>query len=131
LLINVQKGTEIENIVYEGKLKLPELNSFVDEYALSKSEAKADYYIASKTQEEMKANSAKQGYRVVDSIDKMKDIVLDDMFAGLVYVTEKDQLPHLSVIEQFAEVYGDFINIVVLTLDDPKEAKKEFKGKLP
>ena len=37
----------------------------------------------------------------------------------------------MELMEQFGATYGEYINIVVLIVDDPAQIKKEFKGKLP
>lgn len=37
----------------------------------------------------------------------------------------------MPLVEELAIQYGDFINIVVLIVDDAATVKKEFKGKLP
>lgn len=53
MLVNVDNGTSgAKNIVYEGKLKLPELSQFMEDYALSANEAKQDFVIASKKRKE-------------------------------------------------------------------------------
>jgi|LakMenE01Jun11ns_1017448.scaffolds.fasta_scaffold9683410_2 hypothetical protein len=37
----------------------------------------------------------------------------------------------MQIVEELATQYGEFINIVVLIVDDAATVKKEFKGKLP
>lgn len=37
----------------------------------------------------------------------------------------------MALMEQLGAKYGEYINIVVLIVDDPASVKKELKGKLP
>jgi len=37
----------------------------------------------------------------------------------------------MSMVEELGKIYGQYINIVALIVDDPTAAKKELKGKLP
>jgi len=56
---------------------------------------------------------------------------MDEPFAGLVYAAQRNQAPHLPLLEELGAKYGEYINIVALIIDDPTTVKKEFKGKLP
>ena len=69
--------------------------------------------------------------RIVESVDEMKDFIMDDPLAALVYAAQREQAPHLALVEQLGQEYGEFINIVALIVDDPQTVKKEMKGKLP
>ena len=56
---------------------------------------------------------------------------MDEPFAALVYVAQRNQTPHLPLLEELGAKYGEYINIVALIIDDPATVKKELKGKLP
>ena len=52
------------------------------------------------------------------------------------YVAKKDQITHLSVVEEIARLYGTFINVGLYVVEDVAEVsadlKREFKtNKLP
>lgn len=130
--MHVESGAEpASNIVYDGKLKLPDLKAFVQEYALSADEAKEDYAITSKKRKEAATAQRLEGLRIVESIDEMKSLIMDENNAALVYAAQRDNAPHLPMVEQLGTKYGQYINIVALIVDDPAAAKKELKGKLP
>ena len=61
----------------------------------------------------------------------MKEIIMDEPFAALVYAAQRNHTPHMALLEQMGAKYGEYINIVALIVDDPATVKKEFKGKLP
>lgn len=132
MLVNVDNGTSgAQNIVYDGKLKLPELRQFMEDFALPANEAKQDYVIASKKRKESSQAQRLKGLRIVESVEEMKDFIMDDPLAALVYAAQREQAPHLALVEQLGQEYGEFINIVALIVDDPQTVKKEMKGKLP
>ena len=87
ILVNVQNGAdEATNITYEGKLKLPELRAFVDQYALDESQAKQDFAIASKQRKESKNGQRQNGFVIIEDIEELKDLILDESNAALVYI---------------------------------------------
>lgn len=132
LLVHVQNGADkAGNIVYDGKLKLPDLKAFVAEYALSPENAKEDYTITSKKRKEAATAQRLEGLRIVEDIDEMKSLIMDEPNAALVYAAQRDQAPHLSMVEELGAKYGQYINIIALIVDEPSAAKKELKGKLP
>jgi hypothetical protein len=63
-------------VVYDGKLKLPELKEFMADFALD--ERKEDYVIASKQRKESPYAQKLNGVRIVEDIEDMKEMVLDD-----------------------------------------------------
>lgn len=62
----------------------------------------------------------------------MKSLIMDEPNAALVYAAQRDQAPHLPMVEELGAKYGQYINIIALIVDDPTAAKKEMKSrKLP
>lgn len=132
MLVQVQTGPDAgQTVVYDGKLKLPELKAFMEQYALDPEDAKEDYAIASKKKKESPYSQNLNGMRIVEDVDEMKELIIDEHYAALVYVASQDNKPHLEILEKLGRQYGEFINIVALLVEDPASVKKEFKGKLP
>lgn len=133
LLVHMQHGAETAtNVVYDGKLKLPELKEFVSQYALSADEKKEDYAISSKKRKEAGSAQRLDGLRIVEDVEEMKSLIMDEPNAALVYAAQRDQAPHLPMVEELGAKYGQYINIIALIVDDPTAAKKEMKSrKLP
>lgn len=61
----------------------------------------------------------------------MREIVLEDTHASLVYAAQRDQAGWMGMVESLGVEYGEYINIVALIVDDPASVRKELKGKLP
>ena len=58
--------------------------------------------------------------------------ILDDWQAALVYVTHKDDMALLDVVEQLQAEVGEFMNVAIFVAEDVDamgpELKKEFKS---
>ena len=87
--------------------------------------------IASKQRKESGAAQRLQGLTIVEDIEEMKEIIMDEPYAALVYAAQRNNTPHMALLEQLGAKYGEYINIVALIVDDPATVKKELKGKLP
>ena len=94
-------------------------------------QAKGDHVITSKKRKESQHAQHLKGMRIVETLDEMKEFIMDEPLAALVYAAQRDQAPHLPLVEEFGQKYGEFINIVALIVDDAQAVKKELKGKLP
>ena len=73
---------------------------------------------------------------MITVISDIEDKILSDPAASVVYVTQKDKMDYLPVIEELARDYGAFMNIALYVIDDVQKSqsdlKKEFKSsKLP
>jgi hypothetical protein len=87
--------------------------------------------IASKKRKESAAAQKLQGLTIVEDIEEMKELIMDEPYAALVYAAQRNHTPHLPLLEELGAKYGEYINIVALIIDDPVTVKKELKGKLP
>lgn len=91
ILVNVQNGADgAENIIYDGKLKLPELRTFVEQYSLDPTQAKEDFVIASKKRKESASGQRQKGFIIVEDVKEMHELILDEANAALVYIAVRD-----------------------------------------
>lgn len=73
---------------------------------------------------------------LLTSVQDIEDKILTEHWGGILYVAQKDQLTHLSVMEQLGKEVGDFMRVAVLVVDDAADMtadlKREFKSaKMP
>lgn len=119
-------------------MKLPELISFMEQYALSVDQKKEERVIASKSQSTLTNQRDQSGYQhLTNGADVQEHILASDQ-AAVVYVASKDSMPHLEVIEDLASKYGEFMNIALYVVEEDDNAqrqsqtaaelKKEFKS---
>lgn len=113
-------------------MKLHELIDFVKPFAMPSSEKSSERFIASKSQTSMKEQVNQSGYQVLNSSSDIEIKVLNEQWAALVYVAKMDQMPHLSVIEDMAKEYGQFLKVYLYVVDDLTVASadlvREFKS---
>lgn len=96
ILVNIQNGADgATNIIYDGKLKLPEIKAWVQQYALEPSQVKEDFVIASKKRKESAAGQHLRGFTIIEEIEEIKELILDETNAGLLYVAVRNQTPHM------------------------------------
>jgi hypothetical protein len=88
-LLHIRNGADKPtNIVYDGKLKLPDLREFVEPYALKKP--KEDVVIESKKRKEAGSAQSLEGLRIVEDLEEMKNLIMDESNAALVYAAQRD-----------------------------------------
>ena len=83
-------------------MKLNELIDFVAPFALAKDEKKEEKVISSKTRTSMNQQTDISGYKALSSVSDLEDEFLGEHWASLVYVAKRDQITHLSVVEEIA-----------------------------
>ena len=115
LLIETVEG---ERIVYDGKMKLPALNEFVTPYALSVDQKKEERVLGSKAQSTVSSRKDKTGYILLTNMPDFEEQIIGDQRAALVFVAQKDNMLHSQVVEDLAQEFGDFINIVMYVVED-------------
>lgn len=104
---------------------------FVEQYALSKENAKAEKTISSKGKESL-SNASNIAYQFIDSFEALNDKIIESPKAALVYFVQKDsKIPHSSVVEDIAANIGDYFNVALHLVEDPSQFKENFRGKLP
>jgi len=57
----------------------------------------------------------------------VQEQVLAENNAAVVYVAQKDEMPHLEIIENLAQEYGEFLNIALYVVDDAQESSSDLK----
>ena len=70
LLIETTDG---EKIVYDGKMKLPAINEFVEPYALSPENKKEDRVLGSKAQSTVSQRKDKSGYILLTNMPDFEE----------------------------------------------------------
>ena len=108
-------------------MKLTELINFVAPFALNHDEKKQERVIESKSQTSMKYSKDASGYYVLTSPADLKEKVLNERWASVVYIADKNQIEYVSVIEEIAKKYFDFITVALYVIDDSVEARADLK----
>lgn len=81
--------------IYDGKMKLDQLDKFIQPYALSPEEKKADRVIDSKEQTTMDKSRDQSGLLAFKTAQQLEEKILSDEKASLVYVCKKDEIKHI------------------------------------
>jgi len=86
--------------MFTGKMKLGELIEFVQSFALDPSQAREELVIESKSWTTMDEQINSSGYLVLKSVSEIKQKILPEWNASLLYVTKKNELTHLELLEE-------------------------------
>lgn len=62
----------------------------MSDFALDLSEKREDYVIASKKRKESGSAQRLQGLTIVEDIEDMKELIMDDPYAALVYAAQRN-----------------------------------------
>jgi hypothetical protein len=55
---------------------------------------------------------------LLTGVSDIDDKILTDASAALIYVTQKDDIKYMEVVEDLARDYGTFMNIGLFVVDD-------------
>lgn len=133
MLVKTADG-EVEVMPGE-KMKLDAMREFVAPFALQKGQEKDEFVIKSK-RDTAELRDRDLGYEIFTLAQDLEERVLASWEAGLVYVTMKDNMEYLDILEGIAKQYNEFMRFGVFVVEDLEAAsndlKKEFKTtKLP
>ena len=73
-------------------MKLSEMIDFVEEYALPEDQKKEEFVIKSKSETSLNEvmNNINTGYKIIMSVSEIRDKILAEWNAALLFVTNKD-----------------------------------------